>query len=137
MILVVQPLLSLYPRNVLQFPVAPVDCHPLQNPLLQVLQGRGLTSSFCRIVKASAFSRRCRRSREPVVCPKALVAVEWNPAVFIGLALVGGGLVLYQLRSIRPEISRDFDIVASSVCIFSGGILITQVCRVTSACSRL
>jgi hypothetical protein len=66
------------------------------------------------------------RSRQ-AVCPVALVAVEWNPAVFIGLGLVGGGLVLYQLRSLRPELSRDFDIVASSVLIFSGGILITQV----------
>jgi Ycf66 protein N-terminus len=106
----------------------PDRCHPAQSSLLKKLQSSGHVHCFRRATAVVVHSRRRGRTR---FCPKALVAVEWNPAVFIGLALVGGGLVLYQLRSLRPEISRDFDIVASSVCIFSGGILITQVFHMT------
>lgn len=57
-----------------------------------------------------------------------LVAVDYSqPAIWLGLGLIGGGLSLYQLRSVQPRLSRDFDVVVSSVVIFSGGILIFQV----------
>lgn len=110
--------------------VAPAPlCHPATR-----LVGRSKFPSWLRgcdcqwqaLTRKGSGGRYLSRGRK-AVCPVALVAVEWNPAVFIGLGLVGGGLVLYQLRSLRPELSRDFDIVASSVLIFSGGILITQV----------
>lgn len=104
--------------------VCPENFNPLQNTLLQRLR---LNGQLHRLMKARCFVKQSPRKGSRRFSPQALVAVEWNPAVFIGLALVGGGVVLYQLRSLRPEISRDFDIVASSVCIFSGGILITQV----------
>eukprot|EP00884_Botryococcus_braunii_P007190 jgi/Botrbrau1/16472/Bobra.0142s0066.1 len=106
-----------------QSPVCPVNCDPLHSTLLQRFRTKG---QLHRLLRARAFVKQTSRKGRCKFSPQALVAVEWNPAVFIGLALVGGGVVLYQLRSVRPEISRDFDIVASSVCIFSGGILITQ-----------
>lgn len=62
-----------------------------------------------------------------------LVAVDYSqPAIWLGLGLIGGGLSLYQLRSVQPRLSRDFDVVVSSVVIFSGGILIFQVSSSTT-----
>ena len=56
------------------------------------------------------------------------MAVDYSqPALWLGLGLIGGGLGLYQLRRVQPVLSRDFDIVVSSISIFSGGILIFQV----------
>ena len=66
----------------------------------------------------------CRRTLHV----KALVAVDYSqPAIWLGLGLIAGGLSLYQLRRVQPLLSRDLDIVVSSVVIFSGGILIFQV----------
>ena len=58
--------------------------------------------------------------------PLAMVNVDFSPALVLGMGLIGGGLALYQLRRARPSVSRDFDVVASSVAIFSGGILVFQ-----------
>ena len=55
-----------------------------------------------------------------------MVNVDFSPALVLGMGLIGGGLALYQLRRARPSVSRDFDVVASSVAIFSGGILVFQ-----------
>lgn len=66
----------------------------------------------------------CRRR----LTVKALVAVDYSqPAIWLGLGLIAGGLSLYQLRRVTPVLSRDLDVVISSVVIFSGGILIFQV----------
>ena len=56
----------------------------------------------------------------------AMVNVDFSPALFLGMGLIGGGLTLYQLRRFRPGLSRDFDVIVSSVAIFSGGILVFQ-----------
>ncbi len=53
--------------------------------------------------------------------------VDFSPALLLGTILIAGGLALYQLRRLRPEISRDFDVIVSAVATFSGGILIFQV----------
>ena len=55
-----------------------------------------------------------------------MVNVDFSPALVLGAGLVGGGLALYQLRRLRPSLSRDFDVVVSSIAIFSGGILVFQ-----------
>lgn len=57
-----------------------------------------------------------------------MIQVDYSqPAIWLGLGLIGGGLSLYQLRRIQPVLSKDSDIVVSSVLIFSGGILVFQV----------
>ena len=55
-----------------------------------------------------------------------MVNVDFSPALVLGAGLMGGGLALYQLRRLRPTLSRDFDVVVSSIAIFSGGILVFQ-----------
>ena len=55
-----------------------------------------------------------------------MVNVDFSPALVLGAGLVGGALALYQLRRLRPSLSRDFDVVVSSIAIFSGGILVFQ-----------
>lgn len=60
--------------------------------------------------------------------PLAMIQVDYSqPAIWLGLGLIGGGLGLYQLRRVQPILSKDSDIVVSSVLIFSGGILVFQV----------
>ena len=57
-----------------------------------------------------------------------MIQVDYSqPAIWLGLGLIGGGLGLYQLRRVQPVLSKDSDIVVSSVLIFSGGILVFQV----------
>jgi hypothetical protein len=56
-----------------------------------------------------------------------MVNVDFSPALVLGMGFVACGLSLYQLRRIQPELSRDFDVVVSSIAIFCGGILVFQV----------
>ena len=56
-----------------------------------------------------------------------MVNVDFSPALLLGMSLIAGGLALYQLRRLQPDISRDFDVIVSAVATFSGGILIFQV----------
>ncbi len=58
---------------------------------------------------------------------RAMVNVDFSPALLLGMSLIAGGLALYQLRRVQPDISRDFDVIVSAVATFSGGILIFQV----------
>ena len=68
-----------------------------------------------------------RRGRRGAVQTVAMVNVDFSPALVLGMGFVACGLSLYQLRRIQPELSRDFDVVVSSIAIFSGGILVFQV----------
>ena len=54
--------------------------------------------------------------------------VNWylNSAGILGIVLALGGLGLYVLRSMRPELSRDYDIFFAAVGLLSGGILFFQ-----------
>ena len=63
----------------------------------------------------------------------AMVNVDFSPALLLGMGLIAGGLSLYQLRRIQPEISRDFDVIVTAVATFSGGILIFQVSHASHA----
>ncbi|BDA50068.1 Uncharacterized protein ycf66 at N-terminal half [Coccomyxa sp. Obi] len=57
---------------------------------------------------------------------RAMVNVDFSPALLLGMSLIASGLALYQLRRVQPDISRDFDVIVSAVATFSGGILIFQ-----------
>lgn len=72
-----------------------------------------------------ASARRAGRAR--AVAPLALVSVEFNPALLLGLGAISAGLALYQLRQREAAISRDKDLFISCVCLCSGGILVFQV----------
>ncbi len=56
-----------------------------------------------------------------------MVNVDFTPSLVLGLGMIGGGLGLYQVRLSRPWISRDYDVVISSISILTGGILVFQV----------
>ena len=58
--------------------------------------------------------------------PLAMVNVDFSPALVLGAGLVGGGLALYQLRRLRPYLSRDFDVVVSSIAIFRAALASTR-----------
>lgn len=57
---------------------------------------------------------------------RALVNVDFGPAMILGSGMVASGLALYQVRVVRPEVSKDYDIMFASVALLCGGILIFQ-----------
>ena len=77
------------------------------------------------MMKARTSNRRTIRSL--ALDTRAMVNVDFSPALLLGMSLIAGGLALYQLRRLQPDISRDFDVIVSAVATFSGGILIFQV----------
>ncbi|ERN41257.1 Ycf66 family protein [Rubidibacter lacunae KORDI 51-2] len=60
--------------------------------------------------------------------PQVLAQVNFglNAAFLLGLFLVVSGALLYAMRSFRPELSRDQDIVVAAVGLLCGCILIFQ-----------
>ena len=56
----------------------------------------------------------------------ALVNVDFGPGTVLGLLLIGSGVALYQVRTVRPEVSRDYDVFFSSLGLLCGGILVFQ-----------
>jgi Ycf66 protein N-terminus len=76
------------------------------------------------------MSRQRRRSHNRssrTAAPRAMVNVDFSPALILGLGMVAGGVLLYNVRINRPWISRDYDVVISSISVLVGGILIFQV----------
>eukprot|EP00242_Pyramimonas_sp_CCMP2087_P018107 CAMPEP_0198223982 /NCGR_PEP_ID=MMETSP1445-20131203/94859_1 /TAXON_ID=36898 /ORGANISM="Pyramimonas sp., Strain CCMP2087" /LENGTH=200 /DNA_ID=CAMNT_0043902991 /DNA_START=34 /DNA_END=633 /DNA_ORIENTATION=- len=57
---------------------------------------------------------------------EALVNVDLSPSTFVGLILIVSGAALYQVRTVRPNIARDYDIFFSSIAMLCGGILCFQ-----------
>lgn len=53
-----------------------------------------------------------------------IVNVGWNSGSLLGVALAVAGAGLYFLRSVRPELSRDYDIFFAAVGLACGGILL-------------
>jgi hypothetical protein len=49
-----------------------------------------------------------------------------NPASLLGIGLVGCGVALYIMRTVRPNLSRDHDIFFSAVALITGLILLFQ-----------
>lgn len=76
-------------------------------------------------------SRHCRRQSRRLRAShtRAMVNLDVSPAFVLGGFLIAAGACLYQIRSSKPYISKDVDVVIGSVAIFSGGILVFQVRR--------
>nr|YP_009033855.1 hypothetical protein RF66 [Mesotaenium endlicherianum]AHZ11238.1 hypothetical protein RF66 [Mesotaenium endlicherianum] len=55
-----------------------------------------------------------------------MIHMEFGPSTVLGLALSMVGLLLFFLRTKRPEMSRDYDLFFSSMGLLSGGILMFQ-----------
>merc|ERR1712157_568872 len=72
-----------------------------------------------RVSSATSTTTRRRVTR-------ALVNVDFGPAMLLGSGMVASGLALYQVRVVRPEVSKDYDIMFASVALLCGGILIFQ-----------
>lgn len=92
---------------------------------------------LCADTAVAVYSRQLLNKRSPrqqrcgrvsALQTRAMVNVDFSPALLLGMSLIAGGLALYQLRRVQPDISRDFDVIVSAVATFSGGILIFQVC---------
>lgn len=49
-----------------------------------------------------------------------------NPAALLGIALAVSGAGLYFLRSVRPQVARDYDIALAAVALLAGAILFFQ-----------
>ena len=83
---------------------------------------RHQTAALCHVRR-----RAPRRTRARTTIPVAMVNVDLSPSLLLGIGMIGGGLALYQVRLSKPWISRDYDVVISSIAILTGGILIFQV----------
>lgn len=55
-----------------------------------------------------------------------MVNVGFNSAAILGIILAVGGAGLYFLRTIRPELSRDYDIFFAALGVLCGFILLFQ-----------
>lgn len=72
-----------------------------------------------RLVRMTSRSRRAARV-------SAMVNIDLGPATLLGTTMVLSGIALYQVRASRPWLSRDYDVVVSSLAILTGGILVFQ-----------
>ena len=57
---------------------------------------------------------------------KNMIHMELGPSTIVGLGLSIVGLLLYLIRTNKPNVSRDYDLFFSSVGLLCGGILIFQ-----------
>lgn len=55
-----------------------------------------------------------------------MINVDLSPASVLGASLVLAGVILYQIRTSKPKLSKDYDVVVSSISVLVGGILIFQ-----------
>jgi hypothetical protein len=52
--------------------------------------------------------------------------MELNPSTIVGLSVATIGSVLYVIRNHKPRISRDYDLLFSSISLLCGSILVFQ-----------
>lgn len=57
---------------------------------------------------------------------RAMVNVDVSPSVVLGVGLIGAGVSLWQIRRVKPWLSKDYDVVVSCISLLVGGILIFQ-----------
>lgn len=55
-----------------------------------------------------------------------MVNVDISPSVVLGVGLIGAGVSLWQIRRVKPWLSKDYDVVVSCISLLVGGILIFQ-----------
>lgn len=105
---------------------------PCAQRCAQLLSARRCICSLAHTVRLSGRvapnpgRRRSARGRQPFLPPRALVNVDFGPGTVLGLLLIGSGVALYQVRTVRPEVSRDYDVFFSSLGLLCGGILVFQ-----------
>lgn len=74
-----------------------------------------------------AYLPRGKRSRVQVA-PTAMINVDFaSPSLVLGAGLIGCGVLLLQMRSLKRKISRDADIVIAAMISIVGSTLIFQV----------
>eukprot|EP00803_Ostreobium_quekettii_P009729 evm.model.scf_220.8 EVM.evm.TU.scf_220.8 scf_220:101516-105087(-) len=57
----------------------------------------------------------------------AMVNVELaSPSLVLGLGLIGAGVLLFSIRKSKPALSRDSDVIVSSLITVTGGTLVFQ-----------
>lgn len=55
-----------------------------------------------------------------------MINFDFNASTFLGVCLVGSSVGLYAIRKVNPELSRDSDVILSTVGIAAGSILTFQ-----------
>nr|YP_009256899.1 hypothetical chloroplast RF66 [Roya obtusa]ANI25994.1 hypothetical chloroplast RF66 [Roya obtusa] len=55
-----------------------------------------------------------------------MIHMELGPSTIVGMVVTIVALVLYLVRTNKPDVSRDYDLFFSSVGLLCGGILIFQ-----------
>ena len=55
-----------------------------------------------------------------------MINLDFNASTFLGVCLVGSSIGLYTIRKVSPELSRDSDVILSTVGIAAGSILTFQ-----------
>nr|YP_009258709.1 hypothetical chloroplast RF66 [Coleochaete scutata]ANI25722.1 hypothetical chloroplast RF66 [Coleochaete scutata] len=55
-----------------------------------------------------------------------MIHMELGPSTIVGLGLIIMGILLYVLRTKKPDVSREYDLFFSSIGLLCGGILIYQ-----------
>lgn len=81
--------------------------------------------SSLRLLTPRRCTGRCH-NRGPLRC-KAMVNVEVSsPSLLLGVALIMSGVSLFAVRKSNRRISRDSDVIVSSLIIVTGGALVFQ-----------
>jgi hypothetical protein len=57
---------------------------------------------------------------------KALLNVDFTAATVLGITTMASGIILFNVRSFRPESARDTDVFFGSVMLLVGGVLVFQ-----------
>ena len=55
-----------------------------------------------------------------------MINLDFNASTFLGICLVASSIGLYTIRKVSPELSRDSDVILSTVGIAAGSILTFQ-----------
>nr|YP_636482.1 hypothetical chloroplast RF66 [Zygnema circumcarinatum]AAX45882.1 hypothetical chloroplast RF66 [Zygnema circumcarinatum] len=55
-----------------------------------------------------------------------MIHIEFGPSTIVGVGLTVVGILLYLIRTKKPIVSRDYDLLFSSLGLLCGGILIFQ-----------
>lgn len=76
---------------------------------------------------AGAAGLGLRRRRAGAMPVRAMVNFDLGPAQVLGMLIIAGSSFLYITRVRNPKISKDGDVVVSSIAILVGGILLFQV----------
>ena len=53
-----------------------------------------------------------------------MINIVFSANIFLGIYCSIFGIIVYFIRYVKPELSRDEDIIFSTICLFYGAILI-------------